>query len=135
MALFLTFLIKNDIILLDKRCFNSVHLSQIHLIYFRAIAQGGTQIMKKVLKDSVFVGKDGRKYIVTFEKGSIFIGTKALFSQCAAQLICHDVMAPLKWKFNHQFKNMILDDQLCIGVGYKVPMFTNARKSISSLFT
>ena len=91
--------------------------------------------MKKVLKDSVFVGKDGRKYIVTFEKGSIFIGTKALFSQCAAQLICHDVMAPLKWKFNHQFKNMILDDQLCIGVGYKVPMFTNARKSISSLFT
>lgn len=80
--------------------------------------------------------KDGRNFIVYFcNERKVYIGTAGLISNIAAQMICHEVMAKLKWRPTNSAID--LKDQngnLCVAVGYKVPMFVNPQKAIDRLF-
>ena len=91
---------------------------------------GGIVMTEKYYK------KDGRQFVVRFEKGGkIFIGTAALISDIAAQLITREVVAPLNWKPTGSY--MDLKDSfgsICTAIGYKIPPFTSARRKINKLF-
>lgn len=87
-----------------------------------------------------FFTKDGRNFVVYFdsEKKQVFVGTAGLISQLAAQVISHDLMAPLKWKSTGTV--MDLEDKnglICPAVGYKKPFLVSPKKAeamVTSLF-
>lgn len=89
---------------------------------------------------TVFFKKDGRNFVVYFdsEKKQVFVGTAGLISQLAAQVISHDLMAPLKWKSTGTV--MDLEDKnglICPAVGYKKPFLVSPKKAeamVTSLF-
>ena len=89
---------------------------------------------------TVFFKKDGRNFVVYFdsEKKQVFVGTAGLISQLAAQVISHDLMAPLKWKSTGTV--MDLEDKnglICPAVGYNKPFLVSPKKAeamVTSLF-
>ncbi len=88
----------------------------------------------------VFFTKEGREFVVLFDskKKEVFVGTAGLISPIAAQVISHDLMAPLKWKPLRTVK--ILKDKTgytCPAVGYKKPFWVSNKRAeaiIASLF-
>ena len=79
--------------------------------------------------------KNGRDFVVRFVDKEVFVGTPACLSDIACQMIVHETMAPLRWKPTGTFMNMTdHTGNFCIGVGYKVPFFKNAEKSVAELF-
>jgi hypothetical protein len=80
--------------------------------------------------------KQGRDFVVFFceKERKVFIGTAKLFSDVAAQLVSHSVIAPLKWKQTKSCMN--LTDARgceCIAVGYKFPLFCDTKKCIKKV--
>lgn len=76
--------------------------------------------------------KNGRKFHVEVsqEDRIIYIGTDAEFSDIAAQLIVHEAMEATGYKSSKTWKNMMgADKNLIIGVGYKIPLFTQTAKA------
>lgn len=92
-------------------------------------------MMKKI-----FFTKDGRNFVVAFdsEKKKVFVGTAGLISQLAAQMISHELMAPLKWKATGTVIDLADKNGLiCPAVGYKMPFWVSPKKAeaiITSLF-
>lgn len=88
----------------------------------------------EVFMDEIHYTKNDRNFVVRFEEGEVYIGTCGYVSNISAQLVCHETMAPLKWKPTGTFMNLEdKDGYICIGVGYKVPRFVNPRKKIEKL--
>ena len=77
---------------------------------------------------------DGKNYVVRYEGRKVYVGTAALLSNMASQMIVHEIMKPLHWKATGDFIDLIdAKGVRCIGVGYKVPIFTNPR-SLEKVF-
>lgn len=87
-----------------------------------------------------FFTKEGRNFVVGFdsEKKEVFVGTAGLISQLAAQVISHDLMAPLKWKSKGTVMDLVDKNGLiCPAVGYKMPFWVSPKKAeaiIEALF-
>ncbi|MBP3831734.1 MAG: hypothetical protein ILA02_05110 [Clostridia bacterium] len=87
-----------------------------------------------------FFTKNGRNFVVGFdsEKKEVFVGTAGLISQLAAQVISHDLMAPLKWKSKGTVMDLVDKNGLiCPAVGYKIPFWVSTKRAeamVASLF-
>lgn len=78
--------------------------------------------------------KGTRNFVVRFEKKEVFIGTMGYLGNIAAQMVCHEEMAPLKWKATGTCINLEdKDGNLCLAVGYKLPRFQRRQKSLQKL--
>lgn len=73
------------------------------------------------LSEEKILEKDGRRYIVHKDGNTLFIGTFDYFSNVAAQVLCHEIMKPLKWATTGTFSSLLLDGKICTGVGYSIP--------------
>lgn len=89
---------------------------------------------KEVIMEKLY-SKDNQKFVVRYEKGEVFIGTAARFSDFASQILCHNVMKPLGWRPSAHYRDLVCDGKQCVGVGYYVPSHTSARKAIGKLFS
>ena len=67
--------------------------------------------------------KNGRNFVVHFERRKVYVGTTAFVSNMASQLIVHEIMKPLRWKATGDFIDLIdAKGSQCVAVGYKVPI-------------
>lgn len=87
-----------------------------------------------------FFTKDGRDFVVAFneDKKQVFVGTVGFVSNIAAQMICHQLMAPLRWKSSKSWRDLKdSNGNTCIAVGYKIPFWVSPKRAealITSLF-
>ena len=73
-----------------------------------------------------------REFYVEVDGRSIYIGTPAMFSGIAAQMIAHEAVAESKLKSDHTWCNIMTDDSngTVIGVGYKIPFFCSQHRAL-----
>lgn len=87
-----------------------------------------------------FFTKNDRDFVVAFndEKKQVFVGTVGFVSNIAAQMICHELMASLRWKSNKSWMDLKdSNGNTCIAVGYKIPFWVSTKRAeamVASLF-
>ena len=87
-----------------------------------------------------FFTKDGRNFVVGFdsEKKEIFVGTAGMIFPIAAQVISHELMAPLNWKSKGTVMDLVdVEGLICPAVGYKIPFWVSTKRAeamVASLF-
>ena len=78
--------------------------------------------------------KKGRNFVISIEEREVFVGTHGYLGNIAAQLVCHEEMAPLKWRATGTCINLPdADGNICLAVGYKLPRFQRRQKSLQKL--
>ena len=67
----------------------------------------------------------GREFVVerSTDSRQIYVGTPAIISDIAAQLIVHDAMRKSFMKSSKSWTNLEHENALILGVGFKVPFF------------
>ena len=77
--------------------------------------------------------KKNREFYVEASGRHIYIGTPAMFSGLAAQMIAHEAVADSGMKSNGMFMDIPTGDEngSVIAVGYKVPFFCTTGKALN----
>ena len=82
------------------------------------------------MKRAVVRNSKGRKFVIVVDGKEAFVGTKGLFSNFAAQMLVYEALENCEFKTTGSFRDLELDGDLVIGVGYKVPVMGNPIKKI-----
>ena len=73
-----------------------------------------------------------REFYVEAEGRTIYIGTPAMLSGIAAQMIVHEAVAESKLESARTWRNILTNDikYAVLGVGYKIPFFCSQQRAL-----